>query len=116
MEQIAAIVGAVVALSVASERLVEIIKGFIPFLNTASENPEREARRRSYLQILAVLSGVVTALVSKDIVPTLVIQQSGFLGLFSFRFVGQWRLRLLELYTYLYNPSERHKKNRGRQG
>jgi hypothetical protein len=48
------IVGSVAALSIATERLVEITKGFIPFLNQKDLPPEQESKRRSLLQILAI--------------------------------------------------------------
>ena len=64
-----AIVGVILALSIASERLVEIIKGFIPGLDKQDSDPKAEGRRRSYLQILAVLSGVLTAFLARDYIP-----------------------------------------------
>ena len=64
-----AIVGVILALSIASERLVEIIKGFIPGLYKQDSDPKAEGRRRSYLQILAVLSGVLTAFLARDYSP-----------------------------------------------
>lgn len=70
MENLVAIVSLILALSVASERLVEIVKGFIPSLdNQITDNPNAEARRRSFLQILAVLSGVFTAFLASDYIP-----------------------------------------------
>jgi hypothetical protein len=67
--KLAAIVGVILALSIASERLVEIIKGFIPGLNKQEPDPKAEGRRRSYLQILAVFSGVLTAFLARDYMP-----------------------------------------------
>jgi drug/metabolite transporter (DMT)-like permease len=55
------IVGLLVSLSIASERLVEIIKGLIPALNRENPDATREARRKAALQFLAVLSGIITA-------------------------------------------------------
>lgn len=70
MEKLTTIVTLILALSVASERLVEIIKGFIPGLDKQIlDDPKAEGRRRSYLQILAVLSGVLTALLAQDYIP-----------------------------------------------
>jgi hypothetical protein len=48
--------------SVASERLVEIIKGLSKFLNTKSDDPKIEGRRKSALQFMAVVASIVTAL------------------------------------------------------
>jgi hypothetical protein len=76
IQSLVAIVGVLVSLSVASERLVEIIKGLIPFLNlqNADEKDEKkEGRRKAILQAMAVCSGIVTALLAKpalaDILP-----------------------------------------------
>lgn len=64
-----AIAGLLVSLSVASERLVEIIKGLIPWLDkdktdtqgvTAADQAS-EGRRRSVLLTLAVIAGWVTS-------------------------------------------------------
>jgi len=55
-----------IALSVASERLVEIIKGFWPFLNKTNTDATKEGWRRAILQILAVISGIVTALLAQS--------------------------------------------------
>ncbi|MEE1891123.1 hypothetical protein [Pseudomonas carassii] len=70
MEALAALLSIVLALSVATERLVEIIKGFIPGLDQPKADPRQESRRRSYLQILAVIGGVITAYLSRDALPT----------------------------------------------
>lgn len=68
--KLTSIVSLILALSIASERLVEIIKGFVPSLDKANTiNDKAEGRRRSYLQILAVLSGILTAYLSRDYVP-----------------------------------------------
>jgi phosphatidylglycerophosphate synthase len=55
------------ALSVASERLVEIVKGFFGFLSTENTDPAQERRRKTYLQILALLAGLLTAWLTKDV-------------------------------------------------
>lgn len=67
--KISAIVSLILALSIASERLVEIVKGFFPWLDKSSSDPKTEGRRRSVLQILAVASGIATAMLAKDYVP-----------------------------------------------
>lgn len=67
--KLTAIVGLILALSIASERLVDIIKGFFPGLEKQKSKPEEEARRRSFLQILAVLSGMGTAFLARDYIP-----------------------------------------------
>lgn len=57
----------VLALSVASERLVEIVKGLLPWLDKEWET--HESFRRALLQVLAVIAGVVTAHLSAPYVP-----------------------------------------------
>ena len=56
-----AIVAFLGALSVASERLVEIIKGLMPSLDEKKDKPAAEARRRAALHILAAIAGCITA-------------------------------------------------------
>ncbi len=68
--QLTAIISVILALSIASERLVEIIKGFIPALDKQDLDQKAEGRRRSYLQILAVFSGVLTAFLARDYIPS----------------------------------------------
>lgn len=60
-----AIVGLILALSIASERFVEIIKGMSSFLNQEQSDPVQEGRRRSALHLLAAVSGMVTAVLAK---------------------------------------------------
>lgn len=74
-----------VALSVASERLVEIIKGFIPALSKRQEDATKEGRRAAILQIIAVLSGILTAFLampaSKAVLPGTLTSLPGILAL-----------------------------------
>jgi hypothetical protein len=63
------IVTFILALSIASERLVEIIKGFIPDLNKEASDPDAEGRRRAYLQLLAVFAGILTTFLAWDYIP-----------------------------------------------
>ncbi|QUY42642.1 hypothetical protein [Acaryochloris marina] len=70
IDKIAEVVGFVLALSIASERLVEIIKGFWPWLDkTKMKGSTEEGIRRSLLHILAVFSGVFTAFLAKESIP-----------------------------------------------
>jgi hypothetical protein len=64
-EFLSAILGALVCLSVASERLVEIIKGLIPFLNQQHLDNKKEGLRKSLLQAMSVGSGILTAFLAK---------------------------------------------------
>lgn len=79
-----AVVTLILALSVASERLVEIIKGWIPSLDKENIDPAKEGRRRSILQVLAVASGMATALLARAYIPTEIAQPGNtwsFIGL-----------------------------------
>jgi hypothetical protein len=68
--QLASIVGLLVALSVASERLVEIVKGAIHFLDNEQTDADRERIRRVALQVLGVAAGIVTAFLARPAIPT----------------------------------------------
>ena len=61
MENLLSIVTLLIALSVASERLVEILKGLFPWLNEQKESAKEEGKRKAALQALAVAAGILTA-------------------------------------------------------
>ena len=67
------VVTLMIALSVATERLVEIIKGWFPWLDQAKELAAIEGRRRAALQLLAVGGGILVSYlawpISSQIVP-----------------------------------------------
>ena len=86
------------AVSIATERLVEITKGFIPFLNQKDLPPEQESKRRSLLQILAVFAGVIVAFLAKGSLPDGLSNTSlVLLGLLASGGSGFWNVIL----TYL---------------
>lgn len=64
------IVSVILALSVASERLVEIIKGWNTFLNTKSIDPTKENKRKTCIHILSLLSGCLTVFLAWNFLPT----------------------------------------------
>ncbi len=72
-----AIVGVILALSIASERLVEIIKNLIPFLNSKNSDANAEGWRCAILQILAVAAGIITAFLAQDYMPAEMSKISG---------------------------------------
>ncbi len=95
MDGLIALIGVIISLSVASERLVEIIKNCIPFLN--KENPDQrwEGYRRALIQALAVLAGMGTALLAKDYLPPEIAKSSSIwniigLGLLASGGSGFW--------------------------
>lgn len=62
MDQIYPIVAYIAALAAATERGVEIIKGFSRWLSTPQpEDPDQERKRKQALQIIAVGVGILTA-------------------------------------------------------
>jgi O-antigen/teichoic acid export membrane protein len=67
--KLSTIVALILALSVASERLVEIIKGLLPFLNQENSDPTKEGWRRAALQFLAVAAGIITAVLARPAIP-----------------------------------------------
>lgn len=67
--QLAAFVSLMLALSIATERLVEIIKGLFTSLNCAREDPRQEGWRKATLQILGVLAGIFTAWSATPYIP-----------------------------------------------
>jgi hypothetical protein len=77
VDDLTALIGVIISLSVASERLVEIIKGFIPFLDRKADTDQKEGIRRSLIQILAVGSGVLTAFMAKDFLPMEIANSAG---------------------------------------
>lgn len=86
LTQLTSFVGLLVALSVASERLVEIIKGLIPWLNETKETVKNgktvidttcEGWRRAALHTLAVLAGILTAWLAGTVIPPEVYIISG---------------------------------------
>ena len=58
-----------VALSIASERLVDIIKGLVPWLNQPRRKPAEEGWRKAALQVMAVIAGITTAWLANPVVP-----------------------------------------------
>lgn len=84
----------VVALSIASERMVEIVKGYIPYLSTSKDDPAQESRRRSMIQLLAVLAGIGTSFLAAPALPPETIPDNWMskfaLGLLASGGSGMW--------------------------
>lgn len=66
LDQLNAIISLLVPLSLASERLVEIVKGIFPWLGLQKDEPILEGRRNAALHVLAVAAGITTALLAGD--------------------------------------------------
>lgn len=69
INNISAAVAMLIALSIASERLVEITKGYMPSLSQVREDPEDEGRRRATIQFIAVVAGIVTTFLAAPALP-----------------------------------------------
>src|SRR4051794_17035828 len=67
LTDLTSLVSILAALSVAAERLVEIVKGFVPFLNRENADPRAEGVRKSLLQALAVAAGIFTAFLTRPV-------------------------------------------------
>jgi hypothetical protein len=66
MESLLTLVALLTILSVASERQVEIVKGFVPFLNNKNEDADKERWRKVSLQLLGIGAGILTVLLTKS--------------------------------------------------
>ena len=107
LTHLSALISLILALSIASERLVEIIKGMIPFLDKKDARPAAERRRHSYVQVLAVLSGIFTAWLARDYIPEEMADPAhGWsivgLGLLASGGSGFWN----SILTYIYKVSK----------
>jgi len=67
--KITTVISLLVGLSIASERLVDIIKGLVPWLNQERRKPAEEGWRKAALQIIAVFAGITTAWLAGPAVP-----------------------------------------------
>src|SRR3954452_9073521 len=70
MDNLTTLVTSIIALSVAAERVVEIIKGVFVWLDKEKEDPRMEARRRASLQALAAAAGVGVSLLAWPVTKT----------------------------------------------
>lgn len=75
------LVSIIIFLSIATESLVEIFKGLMPWLYLKKSNFKKEGKRIALIRILAVFSGILTAFLSKDIFPE-------FISSLSFLVIG----------------------------
>jgi hypothetical protein len=92
LENLANLVAVLVALSLASERLVELVKNLLPFdyLRTEQAEPDAEARRQGFLQLLAVGAGILTAALAQEVLGERLRQSWFLLGLLASGGSGFW--------------------------
>lgn len=101
------IITLLIALSVATERFVEIVKGFFWQLSERKEDPRLEARRRVILHALAALGGMGTTVLAWPVVQEVVPGETTpltvvALGLLASGGSGFWNTIL----TYVLNLKE----------
>ncbi len=79
LDNLSSFVSLLLALSIASERLVELVKGLIPQLNGPRPDPRQERLRQWTIHVLSVVaSGVVVELCGGYITSTLKISDAQF--------------------------------------
>ena len=71
-ETLMALTGFVLALGISSERVVEVIKNLVPFLNNAQCNTASEGLRKAVLQVLGGVAGVALAFLAAPILSLIV--------------------------------------------
>jgi hypothetical protein len=73
VDNLSTMITLLIALSVATERFVEIVKGLVPWLDVVKEDVREEGRRRAALQALAAVGGIVVSAlsfpISREILP-----------------------------------------------
>lgn len=69
LNNLTVIVSLLITLSIASERLVEIIKNITPFLSQTNPDTTKDGLRQAALQTLAVLAGILTTFLASPAFP-----------------------------------------------
>jgi hypothetical protein len=71
LTQVGTLLALLIALSVSTERVVAIIQNLISFLRTENTDAYLEGVRRALLQVLAVVAGLFTVRLAKEMLPTI---------------------------------------------
>ena len=66
MDRLSAFFTLMAAMSIAAERVVEIIKGIVPSLAATNPDVKKERRRHMTLQLVAALAGIAVAAAAHD--------------------------------------------------
>ena len=95
MNQYYILVGTLLAISIAVERMTEIVKGIFPWLGTTNEDAKTERIRQSIIQGIAAFFGVTTCFILKETIATAVPGWSHWpsmiiLGIFASGGSGIW--------------------------
>jgi len=69
LDSLSTYVGLLVALSIATERVVEIVKAAVPYLREGEATSLKEVHRRALLHLVAVISGVLVAYFARPALP-----------------------------------------------
>jgi hypothetical protein len=122
VNNLSAVITVIIALAVATERLVEIIKGMVPWLDQEKLEARIEARRRAALQLLAAAGGILVTLLAWPVVRSLVPSTNQYstivaLGLLASGGSGFWNAIL----SYVWNlktlkSAEVERARRGEEG
>ena len=108
------VISLLIALSIASERLVDIIKGLVPWLNQQQQKPAEEGWRKATLQLLAVIAGITTAWLASAAIPKGVGIPDNWTGTLALGLLGEWWFRILEFNSDVRDKGQRSKSSRGR--
>jgi hypothetical protein len=77
MDSFIQVVGVLVTLSVASERAVEVLKGYIPWLGQQRPGEPNDARRRSHIILASTAINLLVAYVSWDLIASTPVKDLG---------------------------------------
>jgi hypothetical protein len=66
LQSLSLLIGTLVILSMAVERCVEVIKGFIPWLGVANKDLKTERIRQSIVQGIAIIVSCIAVFLTKD--------------------------------------------------
>ena len=83
MTRLTVVITLLIGLSVAAERMVEIVKGFVPVLDQPKTEPRAEARRKAVLHILGVFAGILTTFIAGPMIPSDVYNATTPIGIIA---------------------------------
>src|SRR5690348_15016203 len=81
LETLTSLVTVLLALSVASERLVELVKGRIAWLDRQNPDPNKERDRQFAIHITSVVAAAIVVALSRDYIGTTLKLPDGGLGI-----------------------------------
>jgi hypothetical protein len=78
LQNISLLVGTLVILSMAVERCVEVLKGFVPWLGVINKDPKTERIRQSIVQSIAIVVSIIAVFLTKDAIHKVLPHWDGF--------------------------------------